>query len=241
MEDFGIQEALREKGIHFEDDKKISHPKKVSPVPRFYHCLTALREFFKNSIPPMKSCRKAKFKFLVYGFADASKSGLGSIKTWNDRATVRMGTWGSDADSESSNWRELTNLVEDLESDEESGRLDNSWIIIATDNSTAEICLHKGNSSSENFFGLVVRLRALELQTGATILVTHVSGKRMMAQGANGVFIGSLKEGVCLGKAMNVFCPWEKTPIQSYPHLEEWIRDWFGNSSKVLTPLDWLL
>ena len=239
LEDFVIEEALREKGIEVESKHKGSHPKKVMPVPRFYHCLTALSEFFKSSTPPLKSCRKAKFNFLVYGFADASKSGLGSIKTWNDKATVRMGTWGRDADCESSNWRELTNLVLDLENDEASGRLDNSWIILATDNSTAEGCLYKGNSPSEKLFGLVVRLQALELRTGATILVTHVLGKRMMAQGADGVSRGSLKEGVCLGKAMNLFGPWDKSPIQACNQLEDWIKDWFGKSIEVLSPFDW--
>ena len=175
----------------------------------------------------------------MYGFADASKSRLGSIKTWDDRTTVRMGTWGSDADDESSNWRELSNLVEDLESKECSGDLENSWIILATDNSTAEGCLYKGNSPSKKLFELVVRLRSLEMQTGATILVTHVSGKRMMAQGADGVSRGSLKEGVCLGKAMASFCPWGRSPVEGSPLLLEWLKDWFGEKSELLEPMDW--
>ena len=74
-----------------------------------------------------------------------------------------MGTWGSDANLESSNWRDLNNLVLDLESEEASGNLNNSWVILATDNSTAEGCLYKGNSKSEKLFELVVHLRALEL------------------------------------------------------------------------------
>ena len=74
-----------------------------------------------------------------------------------------MGTWGSDAESESSNWRELNSLVLDLESEEASGNLKNSWIILATDNSTVEGCLYKGNLQSDKLFELVVRVRALEL------------------------------------------------------------------------------
>ena len=58
-----------------------------------------------------------------------------------------------------------------------------STIIIATDNATAEAVLYKGNSTSEKLFDLVVRLRELELRSAAKIIVTHVSGERMKAQG----------------------------------------------------------
>ena len=77
------------------------------------------------------------------------------------------------------------------------------------------------------------------MRTGATILVTHVSGKRMIAQGADGVSCGSLKEGVCLGAAMSAFCPWGSAPIKSSPLLLDWIRDWLGETSELLKPMDW--
>ena len=125
-------------------------------MPRLFWCLKALSNFFSPEQPPTRSCRKAKFHFLVYGFVDASKSGLGSTKSWGDKTTVKLGTWGADTEGESSNWREFTNLVDDLEKDESSGDLNNSWIILATDNSTAEGCLYKGNSPSHKLFDLVV-------------------------------------------------------------------------------------
>ena len=58
---------------------------------------------------------------------------------------------------------------------------------MATDSATVEGCLYKGNSLSEKLFDLVVRLKALEMQTGARIIVTHVLGKRMIAQGTYGL------------------------------------------------------
>ena len=135
------------KGIGLaEENSNKDTPSSVTPVPRFSHCLKALSIFFEILTPPSQSV--AKFHFLVYGFVDASKSDLGSTKTWNNKMIVRMGTWGSDADYKSLNWREFTNLVEDLEKEERSGDLNDSCIILATDNVIVEGCLYKGKSSS---------------------------------------------------------------------------------------------
>ena len=80
-------------------------------------------------------------------------------------------------------------------------------VILATDNEVVEHSLYKGNSTSEKLFELVVRLRTAEIKFATKLLITHVSGKRMMAQGTDGVSRGSLKEGVALGEAMIHFCP----------------------------------
>ena len=108
-------------------------------------------------------CRKKHIAFLFYGFNDASKSGLGVTKAWDDRLTVTIRTWGLDSEEELSNWRKLGNLVEDLEAEESMGRLNNSWLVFATDNATSESCLYKGNLSSKKLYDLVVWLRALAL------------------------------------------------------------------------------
>ena len=242
LEQIGHNEVLREKGLIKEaDDNTFNsrHPVEVEPVPRFFWCLKALTTFFEKDSPPSRSVRKAKFHFLVYGFVDASKSGLGSTKSWGDKTTVRMGTWGADSKSESSNWREFTNLVEDLEGEENSGDLDNSWVILATDNATVKACMYKGNSSSPKLFDLIVRVHALEFRTGAHFLITHVAGKRMIAQGTDGVSRGSLQEGVCLGEAMTAYCPWGERATERSGQLLEWIRDWFGAKSELLEPIDW--
>ena len=146
--------------------------------------------------------------FLVYGFNYASKSGLGVTKLWKDWLTVTIDTWESDSSSESSNWRELSTLVKDLELEEKDSNLADTWLIFATDNKVAERCIYKGKSLSEKLYDLIVRLRSLELRPGARLLLTHVSGKRMIHQGTDGVYRGSLKEGVCLDTTMLDYCPW---------------------------------
>ena len=119
---------------------------------------------------------------------------------------------GKDADDTSSNFKEFENVVTTLEDDELSGSLDHSMLIMATDNSTVESALYKGNSSSEKLFDLIIRFRTLELRTGSRFIVTHVPGERMKAQGTDGLSRGHMREGVSLGECMEQFCRWEKLP-----------------------------
>ena len=198
--------------------------------------MEALWTFFQPITLSRWSCRKRHVAFLVYGFNDASKGGLGVTKAWDDKLTVTIGTWGADTEEELSNWRELGNLVEDLEREEHTGRLNDSWLVFATDNATTKSCLYKGNSSLEKLYDLVVQLRALELRTGARLLVTHCSGKRMVHQGTDRVSRGSLQEGVCLLKAMLAYCPWGKSGCKRSPTLMEWVRSWLGSHTELLLP-----
>ena len=144
---------------------------------------------------------------MIYGFADASKSVFGSSLKLDKGIKYRIGTWGKDEESQSSNYREFANVVMTLEGKESSGTLAQSMVILATDNSTVEAALYKGNSTNELLFDLVVRFRALELRTGSTFIVTHVPGERMKAQGTDGLSRGQLREGVSLGEAMEAYCP----------------------------------
>ena len=197
MESIGQLELLREKGVlsGLEVEEHLgrlgvrgrSNPTVARLVPRFFICLKALSVLFQEEDPPKWSHRKSHLAMLIYGFHDASKSGLGITKSYENKLTVSIGTWGRDTEEESSNWREFSTLVEDMEKEEVTGNLNNAWVIMATDSSTVESCLYKGNSSSPKLFDLVVRLKSIEMRTGAHILPTHVSGERMKAQGTDGV------------------------------------------------------
>jgi hypothetical protein len=59
-----------------------------------------------------------------YGFADASGGGLGSTVTIPGNSTgvsCRIGVWGKDDESESSNFKELENVVLTVEEDAKNG------------------------------------------------------------------------------------------------------------------------
>jgi hypothetical protein len=76
-----------------------------------------------------------------------------------------------------------------------------------TDNTTVEAALYKGTSKSRKLLDLVVQVKLLEMRRGIRILVSHVSGLRMIAEGGDGVSRGSLNEGVMTGKNVLTFIP----------------------------------
>ena len=215
------------------------HPVEVTPIPRFVRSIKALASFFLGESPPLVKVRSSRVSLIVYGFADASGGGFGATIDDGQNIRYRIGTWGSDSDNESSNWREFTNIVETLEEEAEAKKLNDSVIIMATDNSTVEGCFYRGNSDSEKLFDLVVRVRTLELRYGFRLFITHVSGRRMVAQGTDGVSRGQLKEGIALDRAMLSYCPWGQSAVDRSPKLVSWLRQTFDNSFELLSPENW--
>ena len=67
------------------------------------------------------------------------------------------------------------------------------------DNATVEGALFKGNTNSKKLFRLIVRLRKTQLENEATISISHVSGRRMIAQCTDGISRGEMNEGVAAG------------------------------------------
>ena len=121
----------------------------ITPVPRFHSCIKAFEDFFSSEEPPIIVTRSKKCYVLIYGFVDASGSGFGSTLQERDKIHYRIGTWSSIEENNSSNWREFENLVCTVEEAGKKGMLSGSTVLLATDNSTVEAALYKGNSSSE--------------------------------------------------------------------------------------------
>lgn len=118
------------------------------------------------------------------------------------------------------------------------GKLKNSIVIIATDNSTFEGVFYRGNSISPLLYELIVRLRQIEMTFGLRLYLTHVSGNRMKKQGTDGLSRGHYKEGVCIGDVMAKYCPWDKTSAERSPCLRHWLSTWLPNH-EYLEPIDW--
>jgi hypothetical protein len=126
-----------------------------------------------------------------------------------------------------------------LEDKARQDHLDDAIVFLCTDNSTVEAGLAKGNSSSRKLFELVLRVRLLQMKHRCDIVVTHVSGKRMVAQGTDGVLQEHLKEGVSTGEDMLGFIPLHLSALQRSETLKSWIQSWLGNQAKFLEPADW--
>ncbi len=102
--------------------------------------------------------------------------------------------------------------------------LTNALVSFFTDNSTVESCLYKGNSSSLELFRLMVRMRKLEMTHNAKIVVSQVSGKRMIKEGTDGVSRGQLRKGVTTGESMFSFIPLNEDPLDQTPKLKACFR-----------------
>lgn len=115
-----------------------SAPKTVLSVPRLRDDLMALSELLSPDSPPEHIIRSNTVAEAGYGFGDASGTGLGSSLVVCDTLTVLQGVWGCRKAAASSNFQELTNLMDTLESGHASGLQRDTEFFLFTDNSTAE-------------------------------------------------------------------------------------------------------
>ena len=228
---------------------------KTTPAPRLIEDLKALKRLTSPPSPPLRIVRPKRLAHVFYGFGDASGKGRGS--TIQGYRTVdgnhggensateliyRVGVWGADVEAESSNYRELANLVEDTEAEATAGRLVESELFLFTDNSTAESAFYKGSSSSKKLHELVLRLQKLSLEFSIILHVIHVSGTRMIAQGTDGCSRGVLMEGVMAGQGMLSFVDLDKSACERSSSLLPWIRSWCGYPNmEPLTPAEWFV
>jgi hypothetical protein len=149
-------------------------PDRIKGVPRFGRDLVAISEMVVDDSPPEVNVRSLGIFEILYGLADASEKGFGSHVLGKDGTRYRIGIWDKDTEEETSNFREFENVVGALEEEAAKGNLKGAEVYMCTDNSTVELALYRGTSSSEKLFALVVRLRKLEMREGARIMVTHI-------------------------------------------------------------------
>jgi hypothetical protein len=186
------------------------------PVPRFRQDLEALLQLTQSTKPLLQRVRNASCMTMAfYGFGDALSLCFGASIMRPDGLHTRYGIWPQDVENESSNYRELRNLVDTVEDEIEAGYLKDSEVWLFMDNSMAESCFHKGSSSSRALHDLVVKLKRLELEVGFSLFVVHVAGTRMIAQGTDGLLQGVLLEGVMIGNDMLHFVPLAQGAVES--------------------------
>ncbi len=126
------------------------------PVPRFKDNLAALTKLMDFKLPPLRVVRPSHVVQVFYGFGDASGKQFGAtiLQNYNCRARLlkatkgdggvqyRIGLWTTKEEEESSNYKELKNLVDTVEEEANAGRLQNCMFFLFTDNSTAESCFY---------------------------------------------------------------------------------------------------
>jgi len=226
----------------------------TTPVPRLADDVAALIQLSQFKLPPLRVVRPSHVVQVFYGFGDASGKQFGATlsENYNCRGRLsehkltkegiryRVGLWSPEEEEESSNYKELKNLVDTIKEEAGAGRLRDCELFIFTDNSTAEGCFYRGTSKSRYLHALVLELRKVEMTFGMTIHVVHISGRRMIAQGTDGCSRGSMMEGVMAGKDMLTFIDLSRSALERYPQLINWVRSWTRHPDlEPLTPEGW--
>jgi hypothetical protein len=250
LEDFEEQLGAAPAFADLREAADESPPQQVSPVPRLHSDVRCLLELFEEETPAVRCVRGGSYAAVVYGCGDASGSGFGSafvtgvdnneFDKFDDEISYRIGVWGSDSDDVTSNFRELRNVVESIEDQVEKGKLKNAELFMFTDNSTAESAFYRGTSSNKDLFELVLRLKKLEMTAGLKIHLIHIAGRRMIADGVDGLSRGCLTEGVMAGVPFLDFFPLNETAFDRSPWLlEDFSRMIPFEGLTLLEPKDW--
>jgi hypothetical protein len=217
-------------------------PPRVLPVPRLGDDVAVLLQFFAPSTPVQIIVRPVQGAcYVAYGAADASGEGFGSaLHPLGMEPLLRQGFWCTEASEQSSNWRELRNLLDAVTQECKIGRLAGRELWLATDNATAVAAYHHGSSSSRALHNLVTELRLLALRGNFVVNIFHISGTRMIEIGVDALSRGEMHLGD-LGAVPLSAAPLHMSPMQRSPALAYWVRSWLDASATIALPSDWFL
>jgi hypothetical protein len=121
------------------------------PVPRFKDNLAALTNLMDFELPPVRVVRPSQVVQVFYDIGDALGKQFDAtiLQNYNCRACLLKATkgdggvryhiklWTTKEEEESSNYKELKNLVDMVEEEANAGRLRNCKLFLFTENSTA--------------------------------------------------------------------------------------------------------
>jgi hypothetical protein len=134
--DYDLADVTPDYGVN--DHCVTNAPKQVRMVPRLRDDVQAMLTLTNSEKPVNRVVRHGKTVNVIYGFGDASGEGYGSSILINEKIYWRSGVWRQTIKDESSNFRELKNLVEALCELAGKKLLEHCELFLFTDNSTAE-------------------------------------------------------------------------------------------------------
>lgn len=90
-------------------------PDEVEVKSRMQSDVMALTTLISGDIPPLRRVRSNELCQVLYGFGDTSGSPFGATLGKGTDIFYEYGQWCTEESEQSSNWRELKNLVDSLE------------------------------------------------------------------------------------------------------------------------------
>jgi hypothetical protein len=87
-----------------------------------------------------------------------------------------------------------------------------------------------------------LELRKLQMNNSLSLYLIHVAGKRMIAQGTDGLSRGASYLGVMSGNPFLDYIPLHQNALDRQgPFLLDWAMSWFSGTGTplILTPNDW--
>jgi hypothetical protein len=85
-----------------------------------------------------------------------------------------------------------------------------------------------------------LRLKKLEMDYDLLLHVIHVSGKRMIHQGTDGLSRADKTAGVMTGRRMEEFVPLHQSSLDRSKQLRGWLQSILeGSNPKLLSPEGW--
>ena len=120
------------------------------PVPRLRDDVAALLKLTAFDLPPRRVVRPLRVVHVYYGFGNALGKQFGTtisadynggskLSGWiesGEGVRFRIGLWTAEEEKESSNYKELQNLVDTVKAEARAGRLQGCEFFLFTDNST---------------------------------------------------------------------------------------------------------
>ena len=203
-----------------------NHPKRVTDVPRLWSDLDALDRLCGDSGPPRRRVRVKVVGSVGYSFGDASGKGHRSgMAAKGLRLAYRY--WCRWVGEQSSNYQEVRNLVEAVEIEWKEGRLKKMEFFLFTDNCVAGQAFYSGTSDSPALFELVLQLRKIEMSGDIIFHIVHVSGKRMIKSGIDGLSRGDTNEGITAGHALFSYVDLHRLAIARSPDIVDCFQSWW--------------
>ena len=223
FEDFEVFDAV--------DEKERSPPSHVKWTKEVRRDLETLMMFYQSEEPEFLLVRPRERSDVVYMGGDASAAAYGAGEQHPDgRVTVWLGNWTSRESGKGSNWREAINLARSLLHRVRSGDFDGKEVWMATDNLVWALIANKGMSRSKGLSDIV---RDIKLECRKHTVFWHpfhVSGKRMIQMGFDGLSRGDFDSGIMLGHDIRDLVPLGVSALDMPGNtIADWAKSWMGS------------